>query len=322
MIDTSHQAMFELKVKLMEEFAKLPNQKQFSMRLAKPDTWIVRPFNPSPDTPHPHVLVGEEYALVIDPTDTPYDLRRFIEENITEKPLLVANTHSHRDHTYANYLFDDCTIYMSEKCQADLRAERENPRRNQQAERMGLTRISSNEGTVIRGGDVIDLGGRKVEALEIQNCHADSSILYLDHGQGILFPGDEIDPGQINMWNIPVETFRDNILALKARREEFDMICSPHNGTPMHAQILDYFVENCDRIMQGIEGDADVGSFTYLLNPFEPRDENTVEYRRWDPVTRRSFWKGTAINYNVDLIWNRQLEEPHRTASPRPLKNA
>ena len=266
------------------------------------------------------MLIGSERALVIDPTDTPYDLRRFIEENVTDKPLCVANTHSHHDHTYANYLFDDCTIYMSQRCQDDLKNEREHPRKSYQNERLGLTKVSHNEGTVIHAGDIIDLGGRIIEAVEITCCHAPSSILYLDKTQGILFTGDEIDPGQINMWNTPVETFRDNMVKLLERRDEFDMICAPHNGTPMHADILNYYIENCDRIMSGIEGELDVGSTSYLLNPFEPRPKEAVEYRRWDPVTRRSFWKGTALNYNVDLIFNRQLDEPHRLASPHPPK--
>ena len=142
--------------------------------------------------------------------------------------------------------------------------------------------------------------------------------LYLDETAGILFTGDEIDPGQINMWNIPVETFRKNIVKLLGLRDKFDTICAPHNGTPVHADILRYFLENCDRLMSGIEGDEDVASYSYLLNPFEPRDARSVAFRRSDPVTRRSEWMGTAINYNVDLIFEKDLLKPHRTASPRP----
>ena len=318
MIDTNPEFMTALKKQLMAQVAEYPVNKQFDMRLAKPDTWIIIPFNPSAETPRIHVLIGEKYALVIDPTDTPYDLRTYIEENVTDKPLLVANTHSHHDHTYANYLFDDCTIYMSETCRNELQDNRDNGRFR--TDLLGNTHKSMNPGTVIKDGDIIDLGGRIIEAIAITPCHAPSSILYLDRTAGILFTGDEIDPGQVNMWNTPVETFRDNIVKLLERRDEFDMICAPHNGTPMHADILKYYLENCDRIMSGIEGDLDVGSTTYLLNPFENRPPEAIEYRRWDPVTRRSFWKGTAINYNVDLIFNRQLNEPHRTARTNPPK--
>lgn len=324
-MDITAKTMSELRIDIMKDCMKWPLRKQFWMRLAKPDTWIIIPYNPSGiESPKPHLLVGEKYALLIDPTDTPFDLRAYIQECITDKPLLVANTHSHRDHTYANYLFDDCTIYMSEVCQRELAENRRNPPKFKDSDAaLGMTHISQNPGTVVCPGDIIDLGGREIEIVgDFTPCHAPSSIMYLDRTAGILFTGDEIDPGQINMWNQPVETFRRNILNLIKLRDSgaFDMICAPHNGTPMHAKILDYFVENCDRIMSGIEGDIDVGSMTYLLNPFEGRGPESIEYRRWDPITRRSEWMGTAINYNVDLLFDRQLSEPHRIASPRPPK--
>lgn len=323
-MDLKAKTMSELRVQILQECMKLPVRKQFSMRLAKPDTWIIIPYSPSGlEAPKPHLLIGDNYALLIDPTDTPFDLRTYIRECITDKPLLVANTHSHRDHTYANYLFDDCTIYMSETCQAELRARRESPMQVKPGDiALGMTHISQNDGTVVRPGDIIDLGNREIEVLgNFTPCHAPSSLMYLDKKAGILFTGDEIDPGQVNIWNQPVETFRRNILNLIERRDEFDMICAPHNGTPMHAKCLDYFVENCDRVMRGIEGDIDVGSMSYLLNPFESRSPETVEYRRWDPLTRRSEWMGTAINYNVELIFDHQLNEPHQTTSPTPNNN-
>ena len=57
------------------------------------------------------------------------------------------------------------------------------------------------------------------------------------------------------------------------------------------------------------------GSMSYLLNLFEPRSEETVKIHSFDPVTRRSFYKGSAINYNIDLLFNEQLNHPHRIAS-------
>jgi glyoxylase-like metal-dependent hydrolase (beta-lactamase superfamily II) len=156
---------------------------------------------------------------------------------------------------------------------------------------------------LLRPGDVLDIGGREIEVLPYNPCHSPTSLVYLDRTYGILFPGDEIDPGQINIWGIPVETFRNDMLSLK--EHSFDMICPAHNGTPMHAKILDYYIENCERIMSGIEGEMDKGSTSYLLNPFETRPPEVVQERRWDPAIRRSEWKGTAINYNVNLIFNK-----------------
>lgn len=316
-MEINRETMGALKNRLMRNVAELPLNKQFHMRLAKPDTWIIEPFSPSADAPRVHVLIGKEYALVIDPTDTPYDLRAFLQTYVTQKPLLVANTHSHNDHTYANYLFDDCTIYMSEISQQDLRQARTHPPKS---DALGNAYVSYNEGTVVRPGDIIELGDRPVRVLGCEPCHAASSLLYLDEKAGVLFPGDEVDPGQVNIWNQPVETFRDNITMLLGLRDRFDTICCPHNGSPMHADSLRYFLENCDRIMGGIEGDMDKGSTSYLLNPFEPRSPESIAHRRWDPLIRRSEWMGTAINYNIDLIFREQLNGPYRKADPHTKK--
>ncbi len=315
MVKTDAQTMKELKVQLIKNIAQEPLIKQFHMRLAKPNTWIIEYFNPSGETPRAHLLIGSKYALLIDPTDCPYDIRAYIETYITDKPILVANSHSHGDHTGANWRFDDCTIYMSERCQEEMKKFKD---RGVRPDLLGNTNVSQNEGTVIRHGDVIDLGDRIVRAIEIENCHSPTSILLLDETAGILFTGDEIDAGQVNMWTQPVEVFRDNMVYLNTLRDKFDMICCPHNGTPMHADTLNYFIENCERVMSGIEGELDVASTSYLLNPFETRSPESVEYRRWDPVTRRSEWMGTAINYNVDLIFRSDLDKPHRVALTGP----
>lgn len=300
----TREMLVEVKKQIMEESTTWPLDKQFMARLIKPNTWALACCNPSMDTPRPHVLVGDTYALVIDPTDTICNVRKYVETYITDKPIKVAATHSHGDHTATIFQFDDCEVYMSERCWEDIqesRANRKHPLSKWHKE-------GTYSPTIVKPGDIIDLGNRVIEVVGINPCHSPSSLLFLDKTYGILFTGDEIDPGQCNLWDIPVETFRDNIQMLRSRADEFDMICAPHNGTPMHAKVLDYFLENCERIMDGVEGDFDKGSMTYLLNPFEPRSAATIERRRWDPIVRRSVWKGTAINYNIHLIFNSQLE--------------
>jgi glyoxylase-like metal-dependent hydrolase (beta-lactamase superfamily II) len=292
--------MAQLKQKMFDNVGHYPLRKQFSLRLAKPDTWIVNCYSPSLEAPHPHVLIGGTYTLVIDTTDTPYDLRSYLTQYVTDQPIKVASTHSHGDHTLGNGLFNDCEIYMSAPAWQEIRESREkgwtDPR--QQGHIMG-----DYVPTILKPGDVIDLGGRELEVLPYKPCHSPTSLIYLDRTYGILFPGDEIDSGQINMWNMSVEDFRENMVSLKQRAGDFDMICPAHNGTPMHAKILDYYIENCDRILSGIEGDMDKGSTSYLLNPFESRPPKLAQQRRWDPDIRRSEWKGTALNYNIHKIF-------------------
>lgn len=305
MADISLKTMAEVKTALIEQVKTYPISRQFSARLVKPDTWSITPFNPSPDTPRPHGVIGEDYALVIDPTDTTLELRRYIETCITDKPLKVANTHSHGDHTLANWQFADCEIFMSAKAWEEIKAMRANWANNRKSADFP---VSDYTPTIVGVGDTIDLGGRVLEIVPYNPCHSPTSVVYLDRKEGVLFTGDEIDPGQINIWGTPVETFKENMLSLLALRDRFDTICPAHNGSPIHADTLKYFVENCNRVMAGVEGDIDKGSTSYLLNPFEPRPPESIERRRFDPETRRSEWMGTAINYNINLIFKHQLE--------------
>ena len=295
----------------MIDVATLPVNKQFTRRLIKPDTWIINCYDPNLAAPHPHLLVGGERALLIDPTWTKLPLRRYIEECVTDKPLWVANTHSHLDHTNANWMFNDLPIYMSEIAWQELQARRQ---------------LSDEEGRwqghpkgdytarILKPGDTLDLGGgRVVEILPYEGSHSAGSLLYLDHAQRVLFTGDEIECGQMLVSGRPgstntVEKLLRNLTALKEGwGGAFDFICPAHNGSPVHTAFLDHLIENCRRILSGIQGDLDVGSMTYLYNPLEDRPAGSVRRAIEDPTTRRSEWQGSSIVYNTQRIFDSQL---------------
>ena len=294
----------------MIDVKTLPVNKQFTRRLVKPDTWIINCYDPNLAAPHPYVLTGEKYALLIDPTWTKLPLREYIENFVTDKPLMVACTHAHHDHTNAGWMFNDCPFFMSEAAWSELSARRA---------------LSDEEGkwdghphgefipTLLKPGDVIDLGGREIEVLPYEGCHSPGSLLYLDRKYGVLFTGDEIECGQMLVSGRPgtktcVELLRENVQRiLDGWGDKFDAVCPPHNGAPFHAKFLEYIVENCDRIMSGIEGDNDVGSMTYLYNPLEDRPESQIRKVLDDPKIKRSEWMGTSIVYNTDRIFKKQV---------------
>ena len=221
---------------------------------------------------------------------------------------MTATTHTHRDHAYNNYQFEDCPIFMSEKGWASIenvRATKDNPRHR-------WIPLGDYTATVVKEGDVIDLGGREIECIDFGGCHAPSSIAFFDRKYGILFPGDEFDGGQVLInprEESCVEKYRDNLLHVKqVCGDRLKAICPPHNGSPIDPLFLDYMLENCERILSGIEGDKDTASMTYLLNPHETRTEKELQEIRFDKNRRRSEWKGTSIVYNLDRIWLADLK--------------
>ena len=292
----------------------LPVNKQFTRRLIKPDTWIINCYDPNLAAPHPHVVIGETYALLIDPTWTKLPLREYIEQYVTDKPLLVACSHGHGDHTNANWMFNDLPIYMSAYAWQEIQDRRA---MDDVAGRWGGHQRGDYVPHIIAPGDTIDLGGRVIEVLPYVGCHSPGSLIYLDRKEGILFTGDEIECGQMLVGGRPgvksascVEQLRDNLVnLLEGWGDQFDMVCPPHNGSPFHAKFLEYLVENCQRILSGIEGDNDVGSMTYLYNPLEDRSPEMIRATLDNPKTKRSEWMGTSIVYNVDRVFKHQLEK-------------
>ncbi len=295
----------------------LPIEKQFSRRLIKPDTWILNAFVMGFAPPHPHVIVGEKFAAVIDSTDVFYNVREYVEKVITDKPIVTISSHSHGDHTGNNYQFDDCTQYMSEICAQEILNNRVNPPAGRAAPK------GSYIPTVVRDGDIIDLGGRQIECIDFCGCHSPSSMAYLDLQYGCLFTGDEFEGGQVLIGGRAgskncVELYRDNLVKLKERVDgRATCICPPHNGSPMDITMLDNMIENCERIMAGHEGSPEIGSMSFGLNPLSYRNppfgevswvDSSARLERYGDTGRRSEWKGATLVYDVKRIFYKDVD--------------
>lgn len=291
----------------------LPLKRRFSMRLIAPDTWVIDCYSEEGGIANPHLLLGKKAALVIDTADARQPLRDYLQQYITgDLPILVASTHSHFDHTGNNGQFNDCPIYMSQIAWEEIQRQRETgffekEKKNQYIQGDYIPNI-------IQEGDRIDLGDREIEVISFGGCHSSGSIAFLDHKHGLFFPGDELESGQALMQGDDrggencVERMRDNILHLSSWKSEIKMVCSPHNGSPMDPQIIDFYLENCERILRGIEGSREIGSFTYLLGPNETRPAEKVQRLLHDPYTRRSEWKGSSIIYSTNRVYYTQIK--------------
>lgn len=295
----------------------LPLSKKFSRRLVAPDTYSINPFDPEIATPTPYVLEGDDYALVIDTTYTSFPLREYIETYVTDKPLKVACSHGHFDHTNDNGQFNDCEIFMSEFAWNEIKARREQGEAGRwvvydnESNAIALTpeQIGDYTPTILKPGDKIDLGNRVIEVLPYVGIHSPGSLIYLDHKTGVLFTGDEIECGQMLVMGrmnpaASIEQLKENIQTLiDGWGDKVTAVCPPHNGAPFSPLFLGYLVEACDRIMSGVDGEMNVGSMSYLLNPKETRPAEMIQAQLDDPDILRMEWKGTSIVYNKKKIF-------------------
>lgn len=145
-------------------------------------TWIISFMN---GTEYMFLLEGEEKALLIDTGYGVGNLRAFVEK-LTEKPILVTNTHYHPDHAAGNGEFD--CAYVSAGWEVDapsVDAEGAVP--------FDLKKLPypDYEKIIVGDGYVFDLGGREVEVLDAKPAHCNSSLFFLDRTNRILFCGDE-----------------------------------------------------------------------------------------------------------------------------------
>ena len=132
-------------------------EKQLFITQLRPDIYLM-------DEAHEasgYIFVGKEKVCVIDTMNGYNDLHKAVRE-ITDKPIVVVNTHGHPDHIFGN-------IYFKEACM--------NPADNEQAaqfvnipefaESCRKHGLSMPPFKPIKGGDQLNLGGKTLEVYEL-----------------------------------------------------------------------------------------------------------------------------------------------------------
>lgn len=217
-------------------------------------TWIISFMEGSE---YIYLLEGKEKALLI---DTGYGIGhlRALTESLTEKPVIVANTHFHPDHSAGNGEWEE--VMVSEGWTID------SPSVNNPG--AGPCDLSSlpypdYKKVIVHDGDVIDLGERKVRILEALPAHCNSSLFFIDEGHRMCFTGDEIESRQTLMYDNScnpdapyhvekrIENMKKNVLRIKEIVKEGWYLLPNHNGTPIAHFYLDEYLKLADGIFDG-----------------------------------------------------------------------
>lgn len=213
-------------------------------------TWIINFMNGSQNM---YLLEGNERALLIDTGWGAGNLRAYV-ERLTRKPVIAALTHGHLDHAGGCGEWE--SVVMLPGAETDLYTCKNLP-----LDVSGLPHPDFRH-ELVNDGDVIDLGGRAVELLDI-SAHSNGSLAFLDRRDGLLFVGDELESAQVLMYkveDIPGTDFvldqrlrahYANMLRLRERRGEWRTILPAHNGTPIAHSYLDDFISLTEHIYAG-----------------------------------------------------------------------
>lgn len=268
-------------------------ERDFSTEQIQSDTWILRGGGDSCDR---FLLASSREAVMIDAGCSVRDIRAYA-QSLTPLPMhSVIDTHSHFDHTGGNGFFD--TVYLTRETSRSAKNTMGEPPENYPLDY---------KYTLVADGDMIDPGNRPLRII-VLDCHAPGSLAVLDETRRLLFPGDEIDSGQVLL--LPgyaeqpgrfhsrpassVETCLRAMRKLAGFRGSFDAICPAHNGAPIPADWLDRYIEAAQMVLEGAEGSRDCSSSSYT-----PAD---THFPLPEANYRRFTWKGASLVYCADLI--------------------
>lgn len=214
------------------------------------NTWVISFMG---GTQNMYLLEGEDAALLIDTGWGAGNLREYVEK-LTRKPVLVANTHGHLDHSGGNGEWE--RVLMLPGAEGDLFTCHRLPFDISKLPYPNYAR------QIVLDGDVIDLGGRTIELMDI-SAHSNGSLAFLDRANRYLFVGDELESAQVLMYETEVipgfefvldqklRAHHANMLRLRALQEAWDTLLPAHNGAPIAHSYLDDYIGLVEHIYAG-----------------------------------------------------------------------
>ena len=179
------------------------------------------------------LLCGSEKALLLDTGMNAPDAKA-LAQRLTDLPLMLMNTHCDPDHISGNRAFDE--VFMSP-------AEEEHYR-----SLGGAGRIRP-----VRGGDVIDLGGRPLMVIDNPG-HTPGSIAVLDVNARVLYSGDSIQDGIIYLFGKyrDVDLYAASLARLAADfADRYDVIYPCHGSFPVHPLLVPRLLEAISAVQRG-----------------------------------------------------------------------
>ena len=179
------------------------------------------------------LLTGTEQALLIDSGMNVHNARE-VAAGLTELPLSLLNTHADRDHVGSNEQFAEFYMHPAEE---------------------PLYRRSGKAGTIlpVRAGDVLDLGGRELEIIELPG-HTPGSIAVLDVNSRVLISGDPIQRhGRIFMFGSHrnMKAYVRSLEQLERYLDRFDEIWPSRAELPVPPETVRQLRDGAQAVLKG-----------------------------------------------------------------------
>ena len=217
-------------------------EKELFMKEVRPGIWLM-------DEAHEatgYLVAGQDKACVIDTMNGYTDLYSAVRE-ITDRPLVVVNTHGHPDHIFGNVYFEEA--YMNPRDGALARSFTENPEFLDLCRENGLKMPPFRD---IFPGDVIDLGGRTLEVFGLPG-HTAGGILLLLREDRVLFTGDSVNHHLWMQLNgcLPIHAYLEEVDRVMFLEKEADIILHGHAREADDISLLRCMRNGLEEICEG-----------------------------------------------------------------------
>lgn len=158
------------------------------------------------------LLEGDSKAVMIDSGVNCPDAIK-IAKTLTDKPIMLLNTHGDGDHTSGTSGFSEIHMHALDyiNCEINIRYPE-------------TTLVEIND------GEVIELGKRPLKIIHIPG-HTEGSVAILDRKNRVLYAGDSVQKGHIYMFGSKrnPEKYEQSLEKLIAFKEEYDHIYASHD---------------------------------------------------------------------------------------------
>jgi glyoxylase-like metal-dependent hydrolase (beta-lactamase superfamily II) len=210
-----------------------------------------------------YLIVGTDSAVLFDTGNGIGNIKAIV-DRLTDKPIQVLNSHSHFDHIGGNHYFSEIlsvstkfTLNNSNGVKNDQVTLEASPealcrglpdgvtQQNHQIKPFTITHK-------IKDGDVLDLGGRKLEVLHIPG-HTDDSIALLERDSGYLWSGDSFYEGPIWLFfpETDLKSYKKSMARLAALAPGLKAVFPAHNTPKADPALLIQLHENLDLVLTG-----------------------------------------------------------------------
>lgn len=180
------------------------------------------------------LLTGKEKAVLID-SGANCPNAADIAKTLTDKPIMLLNTHGDGDHTSGTDGFERIHIHPLDYIHCNIQ-----------------NRYSHTALVAINDGDVIELGSRPLRIIHIPG-HTKGSVAVLDEKNRVLYAGDTVQRNHIYMFGEKrdPESYEESLDKLISMKDKYDCIYSSHGDFLLPAEYVEKVKAVWKRVQSG-----------------------------------------------------------------------